>query len=217
MTSRKMHANIYYGTMDYLKSCMDRLISEGVVSWYAAIEHKGERQYNKLTAQWVGDRDKDHIHVGVYPNGSIQFDKVYGECMQLIGGKLTGFTRMWEPVRSRMDFWLYLYHDKDYLKSKDQTREYNYSESDIVCSDDDIKRYELFNAREVFWAQHGISHEVQNVVKGRMKESEFFARHIRDAYGADKLLRVARAEVGLEVNRKDGVYGDSYLRQIAFA
>lgn len=217
MTSRKMHSNIYYGTLDYLQMCMTRLVDSGVVAWYCAIDHKGERQYNPITAQWQGERDKNHIHVGVYPNGSIQFDKVYAECMQLRDGKITGFTRCWEPVRSRMDFWLYLYHDKDYLLSKQLVREYNYKDSDIVCSDDDIKRVELFNARETFWAQHGISHEVMNVVKGKMKESEFFARHIKDAYGADKLLRVARSEVGLEVNKKEGYYGNDYMRQISFA
>lgn len=217
MTSRKMHSNIYYGTMTHLKESMSRLIDDGLVSWFAAIEHKGERQFNSVNDCWEGDRDKDHIHVGVYPNGTIQFDKVYSECAQLINGKITGFTRMWEPVRSRMDFWLYLYHDKDYLSSKNLVREYNYKEVDVFCSDEDIKRYELFNAREQFWVQHGISHEVLNVVKGKMKESEFFARHIKDAYGADKLLRVARSEVSMEVNRKEGYYGNDYLRQVSFA
>lgn len=203
MVTSKLVTNIYYGESEYLKERLNGLVDDGAIAYWVFILHHGERQYNPIENAWVGDRLKDHIHVGIKPNKRLNFDIVYGECIQMVGGKLTGFTRNWEIVRSTMDFWLYLFHFKDYLAAKNLVREYNYSKNDIVCSDNDVLQYELNRALEEFWVQHGISHEVQKVVKGQMKETELFARHLRDAWGVDRLLKAARRDWEVMINEKN--------------
>ena len=203
MVTSKLVTNIYYGEKDYLKECLEELVKDGAIAYWVYICHFGERQFNPIENVWQGDRLKNHIHVGIKPNKRLNLDLVYGECMQMLDGKLTGFTRNWEIVRSSMDFWLYLFHFKDYLVAKNLVREYNYSKTDIVCSDQDILDYELNRALEEFWAQHGVSHEVQKVVKGQMKETELFARHLRDAWGVDRLLKAARRDWEVMHNEKN--------------
>lgn len=216
MVTSKLVTNIYYGQADYLKESLNRLVNDGLIAWWVYCCHSGERQFNPIKSSWEGERLKDHIHVGIKPNKRLDLDTVYNETLQLDGfKKVIGFTRNWEFVRSQFDFWLYLYHDKDYLTSKNIVREYNYTTDDIIASDDDIKKYELYRAREAFWAEHGISHEVLQCVKGKISESQLIARHLRCAYGVDKLLKAARKEVINETAKDKNNYGETYLREIA--
>lgn len=214
MITSKMVTNIYYGSTAHLRICLDRLVENGALSWWVFCEHKGERQFNSVLDVWEGDRQKRHVHVGLKPNKRLNLDVVYGECLEMVDSKLTGFTRNWEFVRSMMDFWLYLFHDKAYLEEKQLVREFNYTESDLVCSDDNIKDYELFKARQDFWSQVGIKKEALKVVKGSMSEAVYFAHNIKNAYGADKLLKATRREVFREVNKEDDYFRRCSFRQI---
>lgn len=214
MVTSKMVTNIYYGTCEHLRVCLDRLVQDGSIAWWVYCEHKGERQYNPTNDCWEGDRQKRHIHVGIKPNKRLNLDVVYAECLEMVDSKLTGFTRNWEFVRSSSDFWLYLFHDKGYLLEKQLVREYNYTERDVVCSDDDIKAYELVKAREEFWLQHGIKKDALKVARGQMSEAVYFAHNIKNAYGADKLLKATRKEVDYENNKQDDYHRRFYFRQV---
>lgn len=214
MVTSRLVSNIYYGSKEHLQVCLERLVVEGSIAWWVFCEHKGERIYNPLNDCWEGDRAKRHIHVGIKPNKRLNLDVVYGECLEMIEGKITGFTRNWEFVRSSMDFWMYLFHDSSYLAEKRMIREYNYSINDLVCSDNDIKSYEIKRAKEEFWLQHGIKKEAISVARGQMSEAVFFAHNLRNAYGADKLLKATRKELDYEKYTKNDKNGGSAFRQI---
>lgn len=218
MVTSKLVTNIFYGKEQGLLDSLRSLVEDGKIAWWCYCVHRGERSFNLVKHEWVGQRLKNHIHVGIKPNCRLDLDVVYNNCLQIESAtKTVGFTRNWVYVRSNFDFWLYLYHDRDYCDTKGLIREYYYTEKDVICSDDDIKAYELYRAKEELWASMGVSNEVVACAKGLKSEVSLFSRHLRDAYGVDKMLKAARRELMENENYcKSDEETRSPIRQVGF-
>lgn len=131
MHTQKACSTISYNTEGYLKTVLDRLIDKHVLEFYMFIKHIGE--VDNLT----GVIEKDHIHLFIKPNKRIdtmELQELLKEpdpnhelplgCIDFVPSKPD-------------DFILYCLHDKVYLKSKLEIRQYEYEYKDFVVSNRD--------------------------------------------------------------------------------
>lgn len=120
-------STISYNTPDFLADALKRMQDNGEISFWAFISHRGE------------GGDKDHIHVYVEPSRLRSQDdwkkQYFLEFDPEKPDKPLSVTS-WRKSKWR-DWYLYGLHDKLYLLGKGECKEYAYTRSDVVSSDDD--------------------------------------------------------------------------------
>lgn len=142
MNTSKPISTISYNSLAFLKNTLDSLVKQKVISFYMFIPHHGE--YDEVT----NIVDKDHTHVWVFPNRHINTMDLGDFFVEPVPNKKPLKCISWVSSKSD-DFILYNLHDKDYLMSKFEIRQYNYTYNDWVSSDQDEfdRRYKMaFNS-----------------------------------------------------------------------
>jgi hypothetical protein len=127
LKTSKAFSTISYNTEGFLKATLDRLVNTRKLAFYAFIEHYPEE-----------DEKKMHKHVYLVPNGQVDTDQVREELLEVdLTDPLHPLACM--PCKSSKfaDWYLYGIHDKAYLASKGQTRQYHYRLTDVQAFDQD--------------------------------------------------------------------------------
>ena len=119
-------SSISYNTESHLKQVLDAMIYDETIQYYEYINHKSDE-----------DDKKDHIHLVVFPNKSldlVSFQKRFTEPIK------NDLPLKCMPFRKSIfgDWYWYVLHDERYLKCKCLSRNVHYSDKDIVCSDRDF-------------------------------------------------------------------------------
>lgn len=126
MATRKPISTISYNTEEFLKEVLDGWIDSHLIQCYTYIKHKGE------------DGDKDHIHLRIEPNKSLDPMNLTEELKEYVEGNSKPLgVRPWRPSKEE-DWFLYAIHDKNYLAIKysdSRDGKLEYKVEDIVCSD----------------------------------------------------------------------------------
>lgn len=124
MKTSKAISTISYNTREFLESKLTKLVDDGILGFWAFAFHLKE-----------DDELSDHFHVYAEPEESIDTFQLKHEFREYISGEIKPRgTKRWD--KSKWDTWyLYAYHDPDYLESLGQHRKYNYLPDIIVCSD----------------------------------------------------------------------------------
>lgn len=127
--SIKPLSSISYNTRPFLLEKLKQLEKNGVIDFWCFILHHGEKLDD-------GSVEKDHFHVFIVPGEAIDKRQLRQEFIQfykrekLPRGFMPMMTSKWE------DWYLYGLHDKEYLDSKGQKRDYHYTDKDMTRSDD---------------------------------------------------------------------------------
>lgn len=125
-TSRPI-ATIAYPDKFFLICELDKLITDGTISFYSFVVHQPEE-----------DEKKVHTHLFIIPNGQINTDTLKPILSQHDPLNPTKPKGVMPFGNSKFGDWLlYSLHDVDYLASKGQTRKYHYSLDEFVTSDRD--------------------------------------------------------------------------------
>ena len=136
MKTSKPFSTISYNSVDFLKYRLDLLVNSGKISFYAFIKHFGEFDPQR------NEREKDHIHLFIEPNGTVDTDDILAYFVEIDQSNPTKPFRCLPSHKSKFgDWYLYSIHDKAYLASKFETREYSYQLSDIVTSSSELLDY----------------------------------------------------------------------------
>ena len=127
MKTARPFSTISYNSESFLKSKLDELVENGVLDFWAFIDHAPEE-----------DELKAHKHVYFIPSTMLQTDyikKYLQEFDEKNPDKPLGVTIF---SSSKFDDWfLYGCHDKAYLASKGQSRKQHYVKSQFVTSNED--------------------------------------------------------------------------------
>lgn len=146
MKTSKPFSTISYNTSDYLKQKLDELYNRRQIDFYAWVQHHPEE-----------DESKEHKHLYIVPNGKIDTDQLLDYLVEIDIKKPDKPLKCIRPRSSKFaDWYLYALHDTAYLASKGQARKYHYTQSDVVCPDNDYfleevhtidyTKYNRFNA-----------------------------------------------------------------------
>lgn len=129
MKTSKLFSTISYNTKEYLKTQLNGLVERGVLYFWTFVYHFKEE-----------DEKKDHIHLLMMPNGTVDTDKVLKQLEEYDPLNPTKPLRCGIPHKTN-DFghwYLYGKHDPKYLKAHGhQARKYEYQREDFWTSDDD--------------------------------------------------------------------------------
>ena len=117
-------STVSYNTVANLKKCLNRLIKDKVITFYAFINHLPE-----------DDEKKEHIHLYVVPNKRIDTDSLREYFVEPVKGNkplccMPFYSSKWS------EWYLYALHDAKYLESKCDTRKYHYKREEFTVSDD---------------------------------------------------------------------------------
>ena len=128
MATSKPISTISYNSEGFLREKLDGWVKAHIIQAYQYICHKGE------------DGDKDHIHLRVEPNKSLDVMTLTDELREYSAGALKPLgVRPWRPSKEA-DWLLYAIHDTTYLKRKYGTDGENgeklpYSVADVRVSE----------------------------------------------------------------------------------
>lgn len=127
--SIKPLASISYNSPDFLRRKLEDLTKNGTLDFWVYIFHHGETLDD-------GCMEKDHFHVYLVPGEAIDKRQLRQEFIEFY--KREKLPRGFMPLRNSQwqDWYLYDLHDKEYLDSKGQSRQYHYQDKDMIRSDD---------------------------------------------------------------------------------
>lgn len=127
MKTTRPQSTISYNSKGFLIGVLDNLVKQGIIQFYAFIEHLAEE-----------DENKNHIHLYFEPAKTIdtawlskQFLEPDAEHPQQPLKCMPFSPSKW------VDWYWYGLHDKAYLMSKQMTRKYHYDPSEMLTSDID--------------------------------------------------------------------------------
>lgn len=131
MSKTKTHlSSISYNTAPWLQKKLKELINNGTLDFWCYIYHYGETNED-------GSKERNHFHLFLVPAVPVDCRQLRNEFIEFTRGEK--LPRGLMPIRPNTkwdDWYLYDLHDKEYLFSKGQSREYHYSDIDMVRSDD---------------------------------------------------------------------------------
>lgn len=126
MITSKPISTIHYVESKLLKVKLDDLVMKNKINFYSFVKHFKEE-----------DEKKDHIHLFIIPNGRIDTDQLRNELEFLNSEDISKPFRCLPFDSSKWaDWFLYCSHDKAYLLSKKQAREFHYNQDEFISSDD---------------------------------------------------------------------------------
>lgn len=122
-------STISYNTYEFLLGKLNDLVQRGDIDFFCFIHHFGEKNED-------GSKEKDHFHVFVQPGTALDRRQLRNEFVQFYRNE--SLPRGFMPMQPSDWFNWYLYglHDNEYLQAKGQSREYHYTDKDMVRSDD---------------------------------------------------------------------------------
>lgn len=151
MATQKPLSTISYNTEGFLREKLEDWYSAHIIQSYQYIWHKGE------------DGDKDHIHLRIEPNRRVDPMELMEDLKEYQPGKDKPLgVRPFRPSKEE-DWYLYVVHDKDYLKCK-----YGGAEKGekLIYSWSDIKVPENYDVEIAFIrAKQKLKHTSANIVK----------------------------------------------------
>ncbi len=115
-------STISYNTIEFLQGMLDTFIKNHVIEFYCFIQHFPDT-----------DSTKEHIHVYIEPNRSIdtgEFRSAFNQFVQ--GEELPRGVLPFQKTKDFQDWYLYGLHDTTYLAKKGQQRNIQYLESEMV-------------------------------------------------------------------------------------
>lgn len=123
MATQKPLSTISYNTEGFLREKLEEWYDAHIIQAYQYICHKGE------------DGDKEHIHLRIEPNRRVDPMELMDELREYHPGHTKPLgVRPFRPSKEE-DWFLYVVHDKDYLKSKyggaEKGEKLSYSWTDI--------------------------------------------------------------------------------------
>lgn len=133
MNTSKPFSTISYNTDKFLTSKLTELVNQHIISFWCFIKHKGEEEVDITTGETI--QDKDHIHLYVEPNKTINTDDFRSQFFELDPANPLPLGCL--PCRSSKfdDFYLYGLHDEEYLASKYEIKQYHYLRDEFITSD----------------------------------------------------------------------------------
>lgn len=193
MKTSKLFSTISYNTKDFLKSTLDGFVKKNIIYWYAFVYHIKEE-----------DERKDHIHLLMMPNGTIETDKLLKQLEEYDPNNPLHPLRCRPPHKTNVfgDWYLYNKHDEKYLLAHGhQTRKYHYSREDFITNDDDefddlihtIDYRKMYGNQAFFEGLNGGKSVVDMVQEGTIPIQQYgqFAKFAFD-YTAQSLQRTFR-------------------------
>lgn len=127
MRTSKSFATIDYNSRDFLIVKLNELVRNGVLDFWAFIDHLPE-----------DDETKSHKHLFCVPSGRFDTAQLLPYLDEIDPQNPDKPLRCLACRSSKFDDWYqYSLHDTVYLASKGQSRRYHYSREEIVCSDPD--------------------------------------------------------------------------------
>lgn len=153
MATKNPMSTICYCTEPFLLDILNSWIDMHWIQSYMYINHVGE------------DGDKNHIHLRVEPNKSLDFMNLSSELREYIPGNNKPLTcRPWRPSKEE-DWILYVVHDKEYLTLK-YGPEYVQGKEKLPYQWEDIKCYEYFDMETAFIrAKQYLNNSQVNILK----------------------------------------------------
>lgn len=130
MNTRRPISTISYNSEVHLRKVLDYLLRHKIIEYWCYICHKGE--FNET----VGEYEKDHIHLFVIPNrtiNTVDLGEYFIEEDDRIGAPPRKCIRWCTSVED--DWILYSMHDELYLASKFEVKQYHYTVGVFVTSD----------------------------------------------------------------------------------
>lgn len=135
MITSKAITTISYNTENYLTGVLRRLEKNKIIQFRYYIKHNAEIE-----------ELKDHIHVYIEPNKRLDSEELRDEFkekdLSCPSDKPLG-VMPFQVCNSFSDFYYYSIHDKHYLASIGENREFNYSLENIICSDIDYLKEKI--------------------------------------------------------------------------
>lgn len=130
MNTQKPISTISYNTVGFLKSTLDELYKNKIISFYMFVTHIGEID------ETTGLDEKDHIHLFVIPNRKLNTMDLGEFFIESVPNNKPLKCINWVSSQSD-DFILYGLHDEAYLLTKFETRQYHYTYDEFISSDKD--------------------------------------------------------------------------------
>lgn len=131
MRTSKPFSMISYNTTDFLRLKLNELRQDGLIQFWAFIEHLPEE-----------DEEKPHKHLYIIPAKLIDTRRIEEALQEIDLNDLTAKPLgAIFPRPSKFDDWyLYALHDKKYLAYKGQKRQYHYNDNAFIVSCPDTFR-----------------------------------------------------------------------------
>lgn len=136
MITKRELSSISYNTEGFLQTTLDNMIKDRIIDFWSYIKHYPEVE-----------ETKSHIHLYFIPNNRVDTDHVkrlFEEVDPIEVARAKKENRNARPLGlidihcSKFDDWfLYALHDIPYLASKGQSKKYQYTKENIVCSNID--------------------------------------------------------------------------------
>lgn len=152
MKTNQPISTISYNTTPFLKSTLERLVKQKILSFATWIEHKPEE-----------DENKPHKHVYMIPSKSIQTDDLRDLFAEIDPNNVKPLGVMPFQKSKFEDWYLYGIHDKAYLARHGQCRKYHYEPTDVKSNDEDYLQQLV---REIQITNPLLSH-LREVVDGK--------------------------------------------------
>lgn len=205
MQTSKDLSNISYNTIPFLKGKLDHLFEHHIIEFWAFIKHKPEYNEDNLANR------KEHIHLMFRPNKRINTMVIAKEFYEPDpeSNKPLKCTDDWRIVNSFADWWLYVLHDKQYLKHKHLEREFHYSIDDFYSSDmDTLERLISFiDLSEMYRQEKMFTAAAQGMSFKKAMAAGIFGEHPqRWATMYSALLMDNAAERAEEAHKKEMQY-----------
>jgi len=145
VNTSKPFSTISYNSKEFLILKLTELTRQHIISFWAFIPHKGEAECDPTTGEII--KDKDHIHLYVEPNKSINTDDFRSLLLEVDKKKKNKLPLGCLPCRSSKfdDFYLYGLHDPEYLACKYEVKEYHYQRDEFNTSDPDAFNNLIFD------------------------------------------------------------------------
>lgn len=128
MATRTPQSAISYNTPEFLREKLENWQKTHLIQSWIYIKHKGE------------DGDKDHIHVRIVPNKTLDVMDLTDSLREFKSGEIKPLGVLGWRQSKEEDWILYAVHDPDYLSQKyvdnHEHEKIRYSYTDLVCSDD---------------------------------------------------------------------------------
>lgn len=128
MRTSKSFSTISYNSDEFLTIRLNEFIKNGVIEFWAFMNHKAEE-----------DELKNHKHVFMIPSKQVNTSSLQSELQEVdLKNPLQKPLGCIMFKSSKFDHWyLYALHDEAYLASKGQKRKYHYTKDEMQCSDID--------------------------------------------------------------------------------
>lgn len=162
MKTTKPIATISYNSKEFLQHTLQSLVKAKKVSFWAFIPHKAE-----------DDEKKDHFHVYVEPACSVQTLDLEAQFIEFVAGSDKPLKTISFRSSKFADWFLYAIHDEAYLLTKNETRRFHYSQSDIVTSDLDDLEFLVKQIDRFALSPYGT---MVDAIKNGVSMQEFFRR-----------------------------------------